>query len=252
MSGRFEGKVLLATGAGSGIAAATTRRFASEGGRVAVLDLSAERAEAVASELEGSTAIACDVADEEAVARAVGRAHRELGRIDCVLNAAGIADFGPLEEWPLERFDRMLSVHVGGTFLVCRNAVPLLREASGGAIVNIASVAAITAQPFNAPYGAAKAAITGFTRQLALELAPEIRVNAVAPGRVRTGMTEPLYTSRGGGRYEEGARQAAEHNVMKRVAEPEEIAGPVCFLLSADASFITGQVLVPDGGETIV
>src|SRR4051794_14764701 len=202
---RFEGRVLLATGGGSGIAAATARRFASEGGRVAVLDLSAERAQAVAAELDGSIAIGCDVADEDAVAAAVTRAHERLGRIDCVLNAAGIADFGPLNEWSLDRFNRILHIHLGGTFLVCRNAVPLM---NGGAIVNVASIAAITAQPFNAPYGAAKSAISGYTRQLALEVGPEIRVNAVAPGRIRTGMTEPLYVQRGGGDYEAGARQA--------------------------------------------
>ncbi|WP_053227913.1 SDR family NAD(P)-dependent oxidoreductase [Solirubrobacter soli] len=202
---RFEGKVLPATGAGSGIAAATARRFAGEGGRVAVLDLSEERAHAVAAELEGSVAIACDVADEDAVAAAVVRAHEHLGRIDCVLSAAGIADFGPLADWSLERFNRMLQIHVGGTFLVCRSAVPLM---GAGAIVNVASIAAITAQPFNAPYGAAKSAIAGYTRQLALEVGPEIRVNAVAPGRIRTGMTEPLYVQRGGGDYEAGARLA--------------------------------------------
>jgi len=246
---RFEGKVLLATGAGSGIAAATARRFAREGGRVAVLDLSAERAQAVADELDGSVAIACDVADEAAVTAAVADAHARLGRIDCVLNAAGIADFGPLADWSLERFNRMLQIHVGGMFLVCRSAVPLMR---GGAIVNVASIAAITAQPFNAPYGAAKSAIAGYTRQLALEVGPEIRVNAVAPGRIRTGMTEPLYVERGGGDYQAGARLAGEHNIFKRVAEPEEIAGPVCFLFSDDASFLTGQTITVDGGETIL
>jgi 3-oxoacyl-[acyl-carrier protein] reductase len=252
MSGRFEGKVLLATGAGSGLAAATARRFVAEGGRAAVVDLDASRATAVASELRDSAAFGCDVADEAQVGDVVRRAHAELGSIDCVFNAAGIADFGPIEEWSLARFNRMLAIHLGGTFLVTKNVVPIMRSGGGGSIVNVASVAAITAQPFNSPYGAAKAAIAGFTRQQALELAPAIRVNVVAPGRVRTGMTVPLYTQRGGGSYEEGARQAAEHNVMKRVGEPEEIASVACFLLSDDASFITGQTIVADGGETIV
>jgi 3-oxoacyl-[acyl-carrier protein] reductase len=116
--------------------------------------------------------------------------------------------------------------------------------------VNVASVAALVAQPNNAPYGAAKGAIMAFSRQLALDLAPDIRVNAVAPGRVRTGMTEPLYTQRGGGDYEKGAKLAGQHNVQNRVGEPEEIAAPVCFLLSDEASFITGTLLVVDGGET--
>ena len=252
MSGRFEGKVLLATGAGSGLAAATARRFANEGGTVAVVDIAKEPAEALAAELPGSAAFACDVADEEQVADVVRGARERLGRIDCVFNAAGIADFGPLAEWSLERFNRMMGIHMGGTFLVTKNVLPIMTANGGGSIVNVASVAAIEAQPFNTPYGAAKAAIVGFSRQLAHDVAQDgIRVNVVAPGRVRTGMTEPLYTQRGGGSYEEGARMAAEHNVMKRVGEPEEIASVVCFLLSDDASFITGQTIVADGGETI-
>jgi NAD(P)-dependent dehydrogenase (short-subunit alcohol dehydrogenase family) len=252
MSGRFEGKVLIATGGGSGLAAATARRFASEGGRVAVVDLAGDRAEQVASELPGSVAFACDVSDEGQVADVVRRAHEQFGRIDCAFNAAGIADFGPIDDWSLERFNRMLGIHLGGTFLMCKNVVPIMRAVGGGAIVNIASIAAITAQPFNAPYGAAKAGIAGYTRQLALEFAPDIRVNVIAPGRVRTGMTEPLYTQRGGGSYERGAAQAAELLPMKRIGEPHEIAGVACFLLSDDASFVTGQTIVADGGETII
>jgi len=248
---RFDGKVLFATGGGSGLAEATARRFAAEGGRVAVADLDGARAEAVAGEL-GGVGVACDVADEASVQAAVERAHGELGSIDCVFNAAGHADFGPIEEWTLERFNRMIGVHLGGTFLVVKHVVPLMRAGSGGSIVNVASIAAITAQPHNSPYGAAKAGIAGFTRQLARELGPEIRVNCVAPGRTKTGMTIPLYTERGGGDFEKGAALAAELNIARRLAEPEEIAAPVCFLLSDEAGFITGQTIVPDGGETIL
>lgn len=252
MAGRFAGKVLFATGAGSGLARETARRYTSDGGRVAVTDVSAAAAEAAAAELEGSIAIECDVTDESAVARAVARTRDELGRIDHIFNAAGIADFGPLEEWSLERFNRMLAIHVGGTFLVCKHGAPVVRSGGGGAIVNVASIAALTAQPFNAPYGAAKAAVVGYSRQLALELAPDIRVNVVAPGRIRTAMTEPLYAARGGGDLEAGIRQAGEHVVLGRVGRPEEIAGPACFLFSDDASFMTGQTITPDGGETIL
>ena len=248
---RFDGQVLFATGGGSGLAEATARRFAAEGGRVAVADLDGARAESVAGEL-GGLGVACDVADERSVQAAVERAHGELGRIDCVFNAAGHADFGPIEDWTLERFNRMIGVHLGGTFLVTKHVVPLMRASGGGAFVNVASIAAITAQPHNSPYGAAKAGIAGFTRQLARELGPEIRVNCVAPGRIKTGMTIPLYTERGGGDFEKGAAEAAALNIAGRLGEPEDVAAIVCFLLSDEAGFVTGQTIVPDGGETIL
>jgi NAD(P)-dependent dehydrogenase (short-subunit alcohol dehydrogenase family) len=248
---RFDGKVLFATGGGSGLAEATARRFAAEGGRVAVADLDGARAESVAGEL-GGLGVACDVADERSVQAAVERAHGELGRIDCVFNAAGHADFGPIEDWTLERFNRMIGVHLGGTFLVTKHVVPLMRASGGGAFVNVASIAAITAQPHNSPYGAAKAAIAGFTRQLARELGPAIRVNCVAPGRIKTGMTIPLYTERGGGDFDKGAAEAAALNIASRLGEPEDVAAIVCFLLSDEAGFVTGQTIVPDGGETIL
>jgi NAD(P)-dependent dehydrogenase (short-subunit alcohol dehydrogenase family) len=249
---RFQGKVLFATGGGSGLAAAVGRRFVADGGRAALVDVDGDRARAVAAELDGSIGLQADVADEGSVMAAVGAAREQLGRIDCVFNAAGHADFGPIEEWSLERWNRMMGVHMGGTFLVCKHVLPIMKAGGGGSIVNVASIAAITAQPFNAPYGAAKAAILGFSKQLARDVAPDVRVNAVAPGRIRTGMTEPLYTERGGGSYERGAAMSAELNLMKRIGAPEEIAGPVCFLFSDDASFMTGQLIVPDGGETII
>jgi NAD(P)-dependent dehydrogenase (short-subunit alcohol dehydrogenase family) len=248
---RFENKVLLATGGASGLAAAVATRFTAEGGRVAVVDRDADRAETVADKLDGAIALGCDVADEDAVTAAVRRAEQHFGSIDCAFNAAGHAEFGPIEEWSFERWQRMLTVHAGGTFLVCREILPGMRTRGRGSIVNVASVAALAAQSGNAPYGAAKGAILAFSRQLAKDAAPSVRVNTVAPGRTRTGMTEPLMVQRGGS-VEKGSEMFGQGNLQKRVAEPEEIAAPVCFLLSDDASFITGTVIVADGGETAV
>lgn len=248
---RFSGKVLFATGGGSGIGAATARRFTAEGGRVAVVDLDEGRARTVAADLDGALGLAADVSDEDSVQRALASAAEQLGGVDCVVNAGGHAAFGAVEGLGLDTWDRLMSVHVGGTFLVCKHALPLVRARASGSIVNVASVAALVAQRNNAAYGAAKAAIVGFTRQFALEAGPGVRVNAVAPGRVRTGMTEPLMVARGG-TLEKGAEMFGQGNIQKRVAEPEELAAVVCFLLSEDASFVTGSLLVADGGETVV
>jgi NAD(P)-dependent dehydrogenase (short-subunit alcohol dehydrogenase family) len=228
----FEGKVLLATGAGSGLGAAVARRFAAGGGRVAVLDLDGAKAQGVARDLRGSISVTCDVSDEDSVAAAVGRVKDEFGAIHGVAAAAGYADNGPIEEWSLERWNRLIGVHLTGTFLVCKHSVALLRAAGGGSIVTFSSIAARVAQGTNGPYGAAKAGIIGLTIQLAGELAPEIRVNSIAPGRIRTPMTEPIYTERGDGDPEEGVRRTTGIIPMRRVGEADEIAATVCHLLS--------------------
>jgi 3-oxoacyl-[acyl-carrier protein] reductase len=240
MAGRFAGKVLFATGAGSGLGAATARRFAAEGGRVAAVDLDRDRAAALASEVDGAVGLACDVADEDSVRDAVDEARSQLGRIDCVLNCAGYAEFTPLEELTLEAWNRMLAVHLTGTFLVCKTTLPHLREAGGGSIVNIASIAALLARPQLAAYAAAKGGIISFSRQLALDAAVDnVRVNVIAPGSVRTPMTA--------GVYGEGE---VPHSIQARFGEPEEIAAAACFLLSDESSFFTAAMLVADGGAT--
>jgi NAD(P)-dependent dehydrogenase (short-subunit alcohol dehydrogenase family) len=248
MSDRFNGKVLFATGAGSGIAAATARRFAAEGGRVAAVDLDRERAEAVASELDGSIGVACDVADEGSVQQAVRETRERLGRIDCVLNSAGFVHFAPIEDLALADWNRMLAVHLTGTFLVCKTALPVLREAGGGSIVNFASVTALVARKNLAAYSAAKGGIIAFSRQLALDVGGDnVRVNVLVPGSVRTPLTQPVYGDDGA-----TGHSALPQSIQERVAEPEEIAAAACFLLSDEASFFTGAMLVPDGGATAI
>jgi NAD(P)-dependent dehydrogenase (short-subunit alcohol dehydrogenase family) len=239
-STRFAGKVLFATGAGSGLAEATARRFAAEGGRVAVADIDASRAEAVAAGLEGSIALRFDVADEASVEEAVGAAHERLERIDCVLNAAGIVQFLPLESVSLADWNRILAVHLTGTFLVCRTVLPVLRAVGGGSIVNFASTAALLARRHLAAYAAAKGGIISFSRQLALDAAEDnVRVNVLAPGSVRTPMTADVY-----------ADDEKPYSIQARLGEPEEIAAAACFLLSDEASFFTAALLVADGGAT--
>lgn len=242
---RFDGKVLFATGGGSGIGAATASRFAAEGGRVVVVDLDAARADAVASELDGSIGLACDVADEQSVEETVRAAEERLGRIDCVLNSAGYVQFAPIEELSLEDWNRMLAVHLTGTFLVCRATLPRLRAAGGGSIVNFASSTALVARANLAAYSAAKGGIVAFSRQLALDAGADgVRVNVIAPGSVRTPLTAPVFG--------EDGHSPVPQSIQRRIAEPEEIASAVCFLLSEDASFFTASMLVADGGATAI
>jgi NAD(P)-dependent dehydrogenase (short-subunit alcohol dehydrogenase family) len=248
----FEGKVLFCTGGGSGMGAEVCRRFTADGGRAAVLDINAEGAESVAAELDGAIGLGVDISDEQAVIDAVARTRAELGRIDCVYNGAGNLSTGTIDGFSVENFNRMLAVHVIGTFLVCREALPALREAGGGSIVNTASVVALIARDTLAPYGAAKGAVLAFSRQLSLELAPDIRVNSVSPGRTLTGMTQPIYTAMGEGDLEKGMKLAGTEVPMGRVAHPSELASAICFLLSEDASYITGTDLVVDAGMTAI
>lgn len=248
---RFENQVLFVTGGASGIGFATAERVVSEGGRAAIVDLDLGRAQDAAAQLPGCIGLAANVADESAVAAAVGATVEQLGGIDLALAAAGHAEFGPSAEWDSARFNRMLEVHVGGTFHVCKHVLPVMKDRGAGAIVTIASTAAFMANPLNAPYGAAKAGISGLTRQLSLEALPEVRINCVAPGRTITGMTTPLMMRRAE-TMEEGERVFSKGVPMGRMASAAELAAVICFFLSSDASFVTGQTLLADGGETIV
>jgi NAD(P)-dependent dehydrogenase (short-subunit alcohol dehydrogenase family) len=237
---RFADRVLFVTGGASGLGAATARRFAAEGGAVAIADLDGEAAQGVADALPSAAAFACDVSDEASVEAAVHGARERFGRIDAVFNSAGFVRFTPLEELSLTEWNLMLSVHLTGTFLVCRTVLPMMRDTGGGAIVNMASASALLARPHLAAYAAAKGGIISFSRQLALDAHEYgVRVNVIAPGSVRTPLIAGVYDS-----------GQVPHAIQPRLAEPDEIATTVCFLLSEDASFITAALVVADGGAT--
>jgi NAD(P)-dependent dehydrogenase (short-subunit alcohol dehydrogenase family) len=248
---RFKRRVLLITGGASGIGAAVAERYSAGGGQVAVLDLDGDRARTVAERLPRSIGLQVDVTDERAVAAAVTAALEACGRIDAVVCSAGFVQHSSLAKLSLTDWHRMLDVHVTGAFLVIRAALDALRKADGAAIVNVSSTGALVGHPKLAAYSAAKAALIGFSRQLAVDLAPDgIRVNVVAPGDTRTPMTTPLYAQLGQGDLDAGEARVASGNLLGRLAEPGEIAAAIVFLLSDEASFCTGATLVVDGGST--
>ncbi len=233
------GRVALVTGASSGIGRATAVRFASAGYRVAVhYGTNREAAEAVALEV-GGAAFGCDVADPEAVVRVVRAVEADLGPIDVAICNAGFYEERPLAEVDDAQWDRTLRVLLGGCFHVSRAIVPGMRARGRGSIVAIASELALTGGIDVAPYVAAKAAVIGFARSLARELAPTIRVNVVAPGAVDT----PLLPDRDRG---PGYTSTVP---LGRIGRPIEIAEAILHV--AEAPWTTGAVYSPNGGVVI-
>ena len=243
--------VAVVTGAARGIGAATARRLAADGAAVAAIDLrEADTQETVAAiEQAGGTAIGvgCDVADAGQVEAAFARTVAELGGLDILVNNAGVIRDNLLFKMTEDDWDTVMSVHLRGAFLCSREAQKHMVVQKSGKIVNLSSTSALGNRG-QANYSAAKAGIQGFTRTLAIELGPfGINVNAVAPGFIATAMTDA--TARRMGVEPEQFREAAAAAVpLRRIGEPEDIANVIAFLVSKDASFVTGQTIYVDGG----
>ena len=245
----LQDKVAVVTGGGSGIGRATVKRFVDEGATVLALDLNEVGLQETASGSDRVTTDVVDVSDSSQVNAAFERVGREHGRLDVLVNAAGVA--GPrgevsrdahfLTDVTDDEWEQVLSVNLTGSFYTIRAAVPLMRAAGGGSIVNISSVSALVGYPLNIYYPASKSGVLGLTRAAAGGLAADrIRVNAVCPGAVDTPMLNAI---------PDAERQVViDLAPINRMASPHELAGTILFLASDDGSFYTGQTLSPNGG----
>jgi len=252
--GRFDGRTALVTGASRGIGLAIAQRLVDEGARVVITARGNETLEAAVAQLNSSAPVGQARGSATAVVGIAGKAdsadHRaavfqriadEFAPLDYLVNNAGINPaYGSLAEISQDAARKIFEVNVLGTLAFSREAV---RAGLTTAIVNIASIAGVTAAPGIAMYGVSKAALISLTAQLAFELAPHIRVNAVAPAIIKTDFARALYEGR--------EQEVAGTYPLKRLGMPADVAGPVCFLLSEDAAWITGQTIIIDGGGTL-
>jgi NAD(P)-dependent dehydrogenase (short-subunit alcohol dehydrogenase family) len=238
-------KVALVTGAARGIGLATASRFLEDGWKVAMLDILGDTLRSAADALgrgDDVLALEADVSDPKAVEAAVRQAHRQLGRIDALVNNAGIAVFKPMLEVTLEDWRRVLAVNLTGPFLMTQAVAPVMRDQGGGAIVNITSISGLRASTLRVAYGTSKAGLAHLTRQQAAELGEYgIRVNAVAPGPVDTAMAKAVHSPEIRADYH-------DHIPLNRYGLESELANAIRFLCSDEAGYITGQILAVDGG----
>jgi 3-oxoacyl-[acyl-carrier protein] reductase len=243
---------VIVTGAGSGMGAAMAREFARLGDRVAALDIDEAAAARTAKDIGDDVCrpVAVDVGDLASVGQAVGTAFEFLGRVDVLCSNAGVLDdYKPVLETPPDLWNRIISTNLTGAYLMARATLPAMLENGGGVIINTASISSFIAGGGGAAYTAAKHGVLGLTRQMAFDYGRQnIRVNAICPGPVRTGMTEHLFTPEG---RQEHVDAAIAVTPAGRWADPSEIASLAAFLASDAASFIHGAAYTIDGGWTI-
>ena len=247
---RFEEKVVLVTGAASGIGKATALRFGAEGAHVAVCDRNVEGANAVAAAIReaGGDAIgvACDVSDPASAKGAVATTVERYGRLNVLASVAGVGGFALTLDETLEHWNQLIAVNLTGTFLMCQNALPHIL-ATKGAIVTTASTAGIKSHPYAAAYCASKGGVVMLTRALAVEYARKgVRINCVCPGGVDTPIIQQ-FSLPPGGAMQQLMRIAP---IIDRMGAPAEIAGAITYLASDDATYVNGSILVVDGAMT--
>ena len=248
--GILDGKVTVVTGAARGIGRATLEVFLEENARVVATDIDAEAlrrtAEATGCGTDRLTTVAGDVSVEADADAMIEAATRTWGRLDCLVANAGVIPLSTIDQTTVEEWDRVMAVDGRGMFLTCRAALRVMSQQGSGSIVNLSSISGVAGQAAQAAYGPAKFVATGLTKHLAVEWAARgIRVNAVAPGTIRTDAVVGLMGSPTGRQYV--AQMEAQHP-MGRLGDPREVAQAIAFLASDRASFITGEVLAVDGG----
>ena len=238
-------KVAVVTGAARGIGLAISKKFLEEGYRIAILDIDQKTLSQTAKQVfdtKNVLGLECDVAEPDQVDQSVNRVVEEFGRIDVLVNNAGIAEFKPMLETTYEEWSRILAVNLNGPFICTQACAPFMLKNEGGSIVNIASISGLRASTLRIAYGTSKAALMHLTKQQAAELGNKgIRVNAIAPGPVDTAMAKKVHTADIRSDY---------HDVipLNRYGLEEEIADAVWFLCSDSASYINGQIIAADGG----
>jgi len=237
---RLDGRICLVTGGASGIGAATTSLFAREGAKVAVVDLEPS--------VDAELSVIGDVADEADVERVVAEVLERFGRIDVLVNNAGISGVGDLSETTLEQWDRVMRVNVRSVFLVSRAVVPGMQERRFGAVVNVASAIADTGLARRVSYAASKGAVLALTRSMQVDCAPYgVRVNAVLPGTIHTPFVD-RYLEASYADPQEGLRAVSARQLTGELGRPEDVANAILYLASDESRFVLGSGLSVDGG----